>query len=590
MPPSQASTMGFSNAAAISAFLSRISPPVQPPSSSSNSKGAAERVVEQNPGTQQDRHAIVSGSNGAIKSIPHPEPTATLPNEEGQDRIPVNAPSEYSTSKNPVVAAVQAQGSPQVSGVQAPPPTPETSNQAIGRLLMDVLEEIPQDRVLSLGDSIHAPKSYSQLRWNHANAASQSASQFFSPVPRSSKLREDANFTRMSFKAAENQSPPLFNPPSPQSKLVTDFQALLQSQVSVPVLKENAGPLASNDTDGIPEVKVNEPGVMTVATTFPAFDTPNTPPPPPRLEPSAASEIQAAKVSTPDVPDRPLEAIAERIASLQTPIEPRYSRVNPIPIDNVPRPTQEDEKTKENHESRQFAAPKSLTSVRADAPKVGTPGRPLTPVGGLLTPASMTFGAISSQSVKAAGIKTASGKSAGENLEDAIVFKAWPKSEGRGSRTAAKVRKMMLTGIPSGATPSMVASLVFGGPLERIHVGDSSAFVTFLRGDDAEKYYEATENGLEYEKNGVKRVIMTEMTSEVNPVSGVLREYIEKEFTRCVRAIGVDREWTAVALHEVAARKGRKVEKIVDGLNASKASAIEPHSTSQMEQSLMLPG
>lgn len=133
----------------------------------------------------------------------------------------------------------------------------------------------------------------------------------------------------------------------------------------------------------------------------------------------------------------------------------------------------------------------------------------------------------------------------------------------------------MLVGIPSGATPNLVASFVFGGPLERIHVADSSAFVTFLRGEDAAKYYEATGNGLDYKKDGVEHVIVTEMTSEVNPVGGILREYIEKEFTRCVRAIGVGAEWTAMALHELAARKGRKVEKIVDGLNASKASALE---------------
>lgn len=141
---------------------------------------------------------------------------------------------------------------------------------------------------------------------------------------------------------------------------------------------------------------------------------------------------------------------------------------------------------------------------------------------------------------------------------------------------AARVRKIMLVGIPSGATPNLVASFVFSGPLERIHVADSSAFVTFLRGEDAAKYYEATGNGLDYKKDGVEHVIVTEMTSEVNPVGGILREYIEKEFTRCVRAIGVGAEWTAMALHELAARKGRKVEKIVDGLNASKASALEP--------------
>lgn len=124
----------------------------------------------------------------------------------------------------------------------------------------------------------------------------------------------------------------------------------------------------------------------------------------------------------------------------------------------------------------------------------------------------------------------------------------------------------------------MVASLVFGGPLEQIWVGTSTAFVTFLRAEDAEKFYETTGNGLVYKSDapdGREHVIMTEMSKEVNPVSGVLREYIEKEFTRCVRAIGVDKEWTVKYLYETATRKGRKIEKIVDGANVNKVGALD---------------
>ena len=88
------------------------------------------------------------------------------------------------------------------------------------------------------------------------------------------------------------------------------------------------------------------------------------------------------------------------------------------------------------------------------------------------------------------------------------------------------------------------------------------------------KYYDATANGLLFKtKDGVEHVIMTQLGKDVDPVSGVLREWTEKEFTRCVRAVGVDEDWTMEALYETARKKGRKVEKIVDGTNVNKVSA-----------------
>ncbi|KAL8674438.1 MAG: hypothetical protein Q9168_001171 [Polycauliona sp. 1 TL-2023] len=539
----QAPKRGFDDAATISAFLSMISPAAQPRLPSSSPEHVAKQAIEQTLSNEQD-------GDQSVPKGPAPGPTAVMgamestaskmPAEDGSDGVNMNGP------KNPLVTAVQAQGSPQVSGVRAPPPTPETvSNLAIGRLFMDVLEDIPQDRVLSLGDSIHAPKNYSKLRYNRSTAADQSPSQFFSPVPRSSKPREDASYSRMSFKAAETLSPPGFSLPSIEIKSGTNLQNTFQAQApgTLPTETTRISKSINNAAEQFtnPDMRVHEQNVTTASTVGTSSSkVPKTPPPPPRLEPFAAKQIQAAKVSTPDVPDRPLETVVGWIPSPEAPIQTRYAQANPFPADRSPRPVQENEKAKENQEPRRLAVPKSLANVTAGSLEAGTPPRvPLQPAGGLLTPASMTFGAVSPQSVKAAGIKAASkpGEANGQNLEDAIFFKAWPKVEGRGTRTAAKVRKVMLTGSPSGATPSLVASFVFGGPLERIHVGDSSAFVTFLRGEDAEKYYETTENGLEYEKDGVKRVIMTEMTSEVNPVSGKLREYVEKEFTRCMRSV-----------------------------------------------------
>ncbi|KAL9042801.1 MAG: hypothetical protein Q9180_000338 [Flavoplaca navasiana] len=594
--------MGLDNAG----FLSTISPAVTLHPSASRSEHVVKQAGDLNPNKKGSAEETSSNAGntatGATKSTamddiasPASNPSGTLPAEKESDRLHLDASPEQSKSKTPLVAAVQAHGSPQVSGVRAPPPTPETvSNLAIGRLFMDVLKDFPPDRMLSLGDSMHAPKNFSKLRYSRSTAASQSPNQFFSPVPQSSKPREDANFTRMSFKAADTPSAPVFNLPPPESKLLSDPQVTLrvQPQTTTPSPEKNPEeptcleqPVNTRAQIKVPQVVVREPDVATTTTaahvsTSGSMKIPP-PPPPPRLGASPAKEVQTAKVHTPDVPDQPLDTSIKGAAKLGTPNQARYAQVNPFPISNTPDSVKEVETAKENKSAGQVANADSPAGVRLGGLEAGTPRTCPTPVGGLLTPASMTFGGVSPQLVKTAGITAPSkpGKVVAEDLEGALYFTAWPNVERRGTRTAAKVRKVMLTGIPSGATPNLVASFVFGGPLERIHVGDSSAFVTFLRGEDAERYYEATENGLDYEKDGVKYVIMTEMTSEVNPVSGILREYIEKEFTRCVRAIGVDREWTLMALHEVAARKGRKVEKIVDGLNANKASTFKPSPT-----------
>ncbi|KAI4155777.1 MAG: hypothetical protein LQ341_000137 [Variospora aurantia] len=195
---------------------------------------------------------------------------------------------------------------------------------------------------------------------------------------------------------------------------------------------------------------------------------------------------------------------------------------------------------------------------------------------GPLTPSSMAFTAASPPKLKAAaGITPATGpaKIVGENLEGALYFKAWPtqpKSAERASRSAAKHRRVLLTGLPRTSTATFVASLVYGGALESIRTAEgTAAFVTFLRADDAAIYYDATANGLLFKKEGVEHVIMTDLCKDVDPISGVLREWIEKEFTRCVRAVGVDEDWSLQALYETAGKKGRKVEKVVDGTNTN---------------------
>ncbi|KAL8678508.1 MAG: hypothetical protein Q9186_005144 [Xanthomendoza sp. 1 TL-2023] len=637
MADSQTPRMGLDDAANIKAFLLKISQAGNPAASSSKTAELTNKVGELDINHEKTTAATKAEANGPMASAFHHRAASTFLSSSESGVLTANqtetmsAPADHFKSKNPVLAAVQAQNSPQLSGLRAPPPTPETvPNVAIGQLFMNALDDIPQHRILSLGDSMHAPKNLSRMHNSRSTAATPSNPHFFSPVPQSSRPRDDPSFTRMSFKAAETPSAPIFHLPNAGTKPPDNFQLTVQGPPSATNLKGNArvgkSIDASSQTDAsdgsrssniytyvtadtsrtaapITTTKIDTPytpntpdkplAAATVkGTTISTLDTPKTPPPAPRLKPAPAEVVTASRVITPEIPNRPLDVSGKGVVDEGTSLQPRYSRVNPFATDSVRHPIKQDRKEnqppfpvtapnpkkQEKQEHRPLppaVVPKLSEDVTSSCLDFDAPDGPQTPGGVPLTPASMNFGAVSPQSAKAAGIETASmpGKIAGEDLEGLLYFKAWPKNEERATRTAAKVRKILLTGIPTGASPTLVASFVFGGPLEQIQVNERSAYVTFLRDEDAAKYYEATGNGLLYKKDDVEHVIMTEMTQEVNPVSGILREYIEKEFTRCVRAIGVEEDWTMRALHETAARKGRRVEKIVDGLNASKVSA-----------------
>lgn len=133
---------------------------------------------------------------------------------------------------------------------------------------------------------------------------------------------------------------------------------------------------------------------------------------------------------------------------------------------------------------------------------------------------------------------------------------------------------MVLVGLPPASSPVFVTSLIHGGPLEQVAlVGPTTAFVLFLHADDAAKFYKATDNGIECQKEGVKYVVLTEMNNiDVDVVGGKLRQWIDSGMTRCVRAIGVDEDWTLGRLYGLAEAKNRKVEVIEVGENQSGVS------------------
>jgi len=137
-------------------------------------------------------------------------------------------------------------------------------------------------------------------------------------------------------------------------------------------------------------------------------------------------------------------------------------------------------------------------------------------------------------------------------------------------QTAAKIRSVYLRNLPANTTSYIVSTLVWGGDIEHIeHVdGNSSAKVRFVDAKACQIYFEKTANGINYPpRAGTGKAVWVELATEVEPLSGNLLDAIERrEATRCVRAIGVDTEWSIDALTRLAegAKRDVKVLRVQD--------------------------
>ena len=157
------------------------------------------------------------------------------------------------------------------------------------------------------------------------------------------------------------------------------------------------------------------------------------------------------------------------------------------------------------------------------------------------------------------------------NRDKGLYFSSWGTPQQR-ERAAARTRKVILTSTPpfDNPSPQLIASLVFDGPLEQILTTSNSASVTFLHADDCQKYFNATGNGIKFGKNLIADV---RLSTEVDVVGGRLQALIDKEATRCVRAVGIRPE-NQLKYHVLEAMaKGRmtrerKVERIIKEKNA----------------------
>jgi protein-S-isoprenylcysteine O-methyltransferase len=121
---------------------------------------------------------------------------------------------------------------------------------------------------------------------------------------------------------------------------------------------------------------------------------------------------------------------------------------------------------------------------------------------------------------------------------------------------------------------NQLQALVWGGRLESLHLpeaGKDHAMVKFLTADACEKYFNATENGIQIPGDKTKTVIFVERSPGPNSINDVLRNCIEGDATRCLRALDADEDWGDKPLLHLA-RGNSKLKREVDRIKRGKTA------------------
>ena len=159
------------------------------------------------------------------------------------------------------------------------------------------------------------------------------------------------------------------------------------------------------------------------------------------------------------------------------------------------------------------------------------------------------------------------GDSGKEDREHLKHFKSWGKPEPR-NRPTARIRKVILSNLPTDSDLTLVQSLVYGGALESFNLmaSKTSAYVIFVDADVCDAFFDAHPNGIVFKNPKTRRnhVVYVDKGQDVDVVSSVLRAYLDCQASRVVRATGADEDWGMRALYKLAESKNRKVETIVD--------------------------
>ncbi|CAN9255118.1 unnamed protein product [Alternaria sp. RS040] len=157
-------------------------------------------------------------------------------------------------------------------------------------------------------------------------------------------------------------------------------------------------------------------------------------------------------------------------------------------------------------------------------------------------------------------------------------MKGWPIQEKR--ENPAAHRTCILKGVAGITSINQLQALVWGGKLESISLpepGSSNALVKFLTPEACEKYHKATTNGIEIVGDIKKAVVFVEKAEGPNSINDVIRNCIDGDASRCVRAIGADEDSDAV-LMKLARGRGvnkRDVDRIKSGKTARGHSYVE---------------
>ncbi|CAG5178537.1 uncharacterized protein ALTATR162_LOCUS8750 [Alternaria atra] len=155
-------------------------------------------------------------------------------------------------------------------------------------------------------------------------------------------------------------------------------------------------------------------------------------------------------------------------------------------------------------------------------------------------------------------------------------MKGWPTQEKR--ENLAAHRTCILKGVAGTTSINQLQALVWGGKLESISVpesGSSNALVKFLTPEACEKYHKATANGIEVVGDIKKTVVFVEKAEGPNSINDVIRNCIDGDASRCVRAIGADK-YSDMALMKLA--RGKSVNKRdVDRIKSGKTARGHPY-------------
>ena len=95
-----------------------------------------------------------------------------------------------------------------------------------------------------------------------------------------------------------------------------------------------------------------------------------------------------------------------------------------------------------------------------------------------------------------------------------------------------------------------------------------------MHAKDCEQYFKDTSNDIMFTNNGKRYCVVVSKDADVTPESGLLKIAIERECTRSVRLVGVEKSYGLGGIWALASMKNRRVESVEDGMSPSGVSLM----------------